>query len=95
MTPGSSRQETALAELEVALSSAQQRAAEATRKFNAEARRADARRAGGPRSPPSALEEAEERAAEAMLRVAELEQEIDVVRAELDAWQSEPYRRHA
>ena len=87
-------QETALSELEVALTSAQKRAAEATRKFNAEARRADvAEREGHEHA--ARLEDAEERAAAATLRVAELEQEIDVVRAELAGWQAEPYRRHA
>ncbi len=41
-------------------------------------------------------EEAEERAAEAIVRVAELEQERDLLLAELDAWRSAPaYRRHA
>ena len=87
-------QEIALAELELALTSAQKRAAEATRKFNAEARRAERR---GARSHDHAarLEAAEERAATATIRVAELEQEIDAVRSELAGWQAEPYRKHA
>jgi hypothetical protein len=88
------RQEDALSELEVALTSAQKRAAEATRKFNAEARRAEAAEREG-REYAARLEEAEATAAAATLRVTELEQEIDAVRAELLAWQSEPYRRHA
>jgi chromosome segregation ATPase len=87
-------QETAINELEVALSSAQKRAAEATRKMNAEARRADVAEHEG-RSTVSRLGEAEERAAEAIVRVAELEQELDVLRAELAAWHATPARRHA
>ena len=42
-----------------------------------------------------ALTSAQKRAAEAIVRVAELEQEIDVLRAELDAWLSAGARRHA
>jgi hypothetical protein len=94
MTSRLEHQETALSELEVALTSAQRRAAEATRKFNAEARRAEVAEAEG-RSYAAQLEVAETRAAEAIVRVAELEGEIDAVRAELAAWQAEPYRRHA
>ena len=45
------RQETAVHELEDALTAAQQRAAEATRKLNAEARRADAAERGSRRRP--------------------------------------------
>lgn len=88
------RQESALGELEVALTSAQKRAAEATRKFNAEARRADIAEQEG-RAVTVRLTEAEELAAEAIVRVAELEQDIEVVRAELVAWQAQPVRRHA
>ena len=87
-------QETAINELEVALSSAQKRAAEATRKMNAEARRADVAEHEG-RTTVGRLGEAEERAAEAIVRVAELEQELDVLRAELAAWHATPARRHA
>jgi len=94
MTARLERQETALSELEGALTSAQKRAAEATRKFNAEARRAEVAEAEG-RSYATQLEEAEARATEATVRVTELEQEIDAVRAELAAWHAEPYRRHA
>ena len=91
-------------ELEAALTSAQQRAAEATRKLNAEARRADAAERQGRESEErlgGRLAEAEERAAEAVVRVLELEQELDVVRAELttvtQAWRSAEAaaRRHA
>ena len=88
------RQEHALSELETALASAQKRAAEATRKFNAEARRAEIAEQEG-RDYATRLESAERRAAEAALRVTELEQEIDVARAELLAWETAPIRRHA
>jgi chromosome segregation ATPase len=88
-------QETALAELEVALGSAQKRAADATRRFNAEARRAElAEREGKELS--GRLEAAESRAAEAAVRVTELESRINVLQAELTEWQSMPeVRRHA
>ena len=88
------RQETALAELEGALTSAQRRAAAATRKLNTEARRAEVAEQEG-RAVSVRLEEAEERAAEAVVRVAELEAEVDALRAELAVWHTEPVRRHA
>lgn len=98
------RQEAVARELEEALATAQQRAADATRKLNAEARRAEAAERAG-RETADRLEgrlaEAEERAAEAVVRVAELEQELDVVRAELvtvtRAWREAEagQRRHA
>ena len=88
------QQDTALSELEVALTSAQKRAADATRKLNAEARRAEVAEQEG-RTVTVRLVEAEERAAEAIVRVAELEAEIDTLRAELTVWQTEPVRRHA
>ena len=94
MTARVDRQEVALSELEVALSAAQKRAAEATLKFNAEARRAEHAENEG-RATTRRLEEAEERAAEAALRVSELEQEIDVLRAEVTAWEQQPGRMHA
>ena len=75
-------------ELEEALANAQQRASEATRKVNAEARRADAaerRVTDSTERFEADLGAAEERASTAALRVAELEQELDVVRAELAA----------
>lgn len=87
-------QESALSELEVALTSAQKRAADATRRLNAEARRAEVAEAEG-RAVTVRLEGAEKRAAEAVVRVAELEQDIDVLRAELAAWHAQPVRRHA
>jgi hypothetical protein len=98
------RQETAIHELEDALTAAQGRAADATRKLNAEARRADAAQREGQATAQQlqrSLTAAEERAAEAIVRVAELEQELDVVRAELDvvtqAWHEAEagQRRHA
>ena len=91
-------------ELEEALTAAQQRAADATRKLNAEARRADAAERQGREDEErlsGRLAEAEERAAEAVVRVFELEQELDVVRAELatvtQAWRAAEatVRRHA
>jgi len=88
------RQEHALTELEEALSAAQKRAAETTLKFNAEARRAELAEQEG-RATTARLADAEERAAESLLRVAELEQELDVLRAEMTAWQAEPHRMRA
>jgi hypothetical protein len=93
-TARAERQDVALSELEVALSAAQKRAAEATLKYNAEARRAELAENEG-RATTARLEEAEERAAEAVLRVAELEQEIDVLRAEVTAGEQQPGRMHA
>jgi chromosome segregation ATPase len=87
-------QETAIHELEVALTSAQKRAAEATRKLNAEARRGDVAEHEG-RDLAGRLVAAEARAEEALVHVTELEQELDVLRAELLAWQVAPTRRHA
>jgi chromosome segregation ATPase len=83
-----------IAELELALGTAQRRAAEATRKMNTEARRADVAESEG-RELTAHLDESQELAAEAIVRVAELEAELDVLRAELTAWQSAPARRHA
>lgn len=88
------RQEHALGELEVALSAAQKRAADATLKFNAEARRAEMAEQDG-RATSALLVEAQERAAAAQLRVGELAQEADVLRAEMAAWQAEPHRLRA
>jgi len=92
---------TTIEELEVALTSAQRRAAEATRKLNTEAQRADRAEADG-EALARRLDDAETPAAEAILRVAELESELDVhraeadaLRAELAAWQSQPVVRHA
>jgi hypothetical protein len=86
--------ESTILELEVALTTAQKRAAETTRKMNTEARRADVAESEG-RELTARLDESEELAAEAIVRVAELEAELDAVRAELAAWQSTPARRHA
>lgn len=88
------QQEHALGELEQALGEAQRRAAEATRKFNAEARRAELAEQEG-RTLTTRLEAAEARAAEAAHRVGELEQEVTVLRAEIDAWQAQPERLRA
>jgi hypothetical protein len=87
-----SERERALDELEQALSLSQRRAATSTRKRNAEGRRAAGLQVQ--------LSGAEERAAMAQLRVAELEQEVLALRAELDtvtaAWHAaENLRRHA
>jgi chromosome segregation ATPase len=87
-----SDREQALDELEQALSEAQRRAATSTRKRNAEGRRAADLQVR--------LVEAEERAAISQLRVAELEQEVLALRAELDtvttAWHAaEHLRKHA
>lgn len=75
-----------IAELEEALAAAQKRAGDATRKLNAEARRADALEREG-RDALVRVEqsraEAEARASAAILKVAELEQQLDVARAEL------------
>src|SRR3954447_20160993 len=84
--------EQALDELELALSLSQRRAATSTRKRNAEGRRAAGLQVR--------LAEAEERSRTAQLRIAELEQEVVALRAELTsvttAWHSaEHQRRHA
>jgi DNA repair exonuclease SbcCD ATPase subunit len=86
------QKETALDELEHALTESQRRAATSTRKRNAEGRRAAGLQVQ--------LTGAEERAAFAQLRVVELEQEVLALRAELDtvtaAWHAaENLRRHA
>jgi len=91
----------AVAELESAVVSSQGRAAEAVRGLNAQSRRADLAEAEGTRL-AVALEESDERAAEAVIRVAELEDENDVLRtengvlkSELDIATSWPEVRHA
>lgn len=84
-------------ELELALIQAQHRAADASRKYAAEARRASLA-ADELASLTRRADDADERAAEAIVLLAELEQETDVLRAELAAWQSaapQPQRRHA
>jgi len=84
-------------ELEGELSNAQRRLADEHRKMNAEARRADAAELRlvdeGRRA-----EEADLRAAEAVVAVAELEQEINDLKAEIAAWElatHQPFRKHA
>lgn len=73
--------------LEVELSKALERAATATLKMSGEARRADVAEQETARLVAS-LDEADTRAAEAIVRVAELEAELDTMRSELDAWQA-------
>jgi hypothetical protein len=87
-----SEKDQALDELELALSLSQRRAATSIRKRNAEGRRAAGLQVR--------LTEAEESARVAQLRIAELEQEVTALRAELEsvtaAWQvAEHQRRHA
>lgn len=91
------QREEALRQMESALVRAERKAAEATRKFSAEARRAELAEDETLRLGRQ-LEESEQRAAEAIVHLAELEQEADVLRAELAAWQSlrtEQARQHA
>ncbi len=76
------RREIAVEELEVALSSAQRRAAEAIRKVRAEAERADVAEHSAQLT-AAALDEAEGRAAASMERLTELQQELTGLRAEL------------
>jgi hypothetical protein len=85
-----------VAELETALVAAQQRLATATRKLGAEARRAELAEDEA-RTLARVVEESDSRAAEAIVHLAELEQEVETLRAELAAWQSfDPaVRRHA
>ncbi len=85
----------ALEQIEEALCAAQRRAAEAARVIRAEGERADRAEAESVLV-ADRLDEAEQRAAEAIVRVAELEQERDLLLAELDAWRAAPaYRKHA
>jgi hypothetical protein len=78
----------AVTELESAVVASQGRAAEAVRRLRAEVRRADLAEAEGGRL-AVALEESEDRAAEAIVRVAELEDENGVLRTENDVLKSE------
>jgi hypothetical protein len=91
----------AITQLESAVVASQGRAAESMRKLSAETRRADVAEAEGTRL-AVALEESEERAAEAIVRVAELEDENATLhtenatlRSELDAATSWPQVKHA
>lgn len=86
--------EDVIAGLEVALVGAQRQVAEQTRKLSSEARRADlAERtqredAEMIRGLEHSLAGSEDRAAEAIVLVAELEAELDVLKAELASWQA-------
>lgn len=73
--------------LEVELSKALERAATATLKMGSEARRAELAERESERLTVS-LDESDTRAAEAIVRVAELESELDTLRSELEAWQA-------
>lgn len=79
---------TAVTQLESAVVSSQGRAAQSARRLRAETRRADEAEAEGSRL-AVALEDSEERAAEAIVRVAELEDENGVLRTENDVLKSE------
>ena len=85
--------EEVIASLEIALSGAQRQVAEQTRKVNAEARRADVAERTQREDAETiqvlerSLAGSEERAAEAIVLVAELEAELDVLKSELTAWQ--------
>ncbi|KRF37186.1 hypothetical protein [Nocardioides sp. Soil805] len=80
--------------LEVALSKAQRLAADQTRKLNAEARRADVAEREVAES-ARLLDSSEDRAAEAIVLVAELEAELDVLRSELVSWKAAAAARRA
>jgi chromosome segregation ATPase len=91
------RNELALSQIEEALCAAQRRASDATKKAKTIEVRAEKAEAEG-QDYARRLDEAEERAAEAIVRVAELEQERDLLRSELDAWQAmgmDGFRKHA
>ena len=79
--------EEAIDGLEVALSRAQRHAADQTRKLNSEARRADVAEREVSES-ARLLDASEDRAAEAIVLVAELEAELDVLRSELVSWKA-------
>jgi hypothetical protein len=80
--------ERAAHQLESALVASQGRAADSARRLRGEIRRADEAEAEGSRL-AVALEDSEERAAEAIVRVAELEDENGTVRSENDVLRSE------
>lgn len=75
--------EQSLRDLEGAFATVQRQAADAQRGLTAANRRADELEAEG-RILVASLDAAEERASTAIVRLAELEQELDVLRAELD-----------
>lgn len=87
MTRRINEREEALEALEEALTKAQKHALEQTRKLNAEARRADVAERDQT-DLVTQLASAEDRAAEAIVRVAELESEIDGLRSELADWKA-------
>ena len=79
--------ESAITELEEALATAQEKLASTTRKMSSEARRADvAERELADQA--RLIELSEERAADAIVRVAELESELEVMRVELESWKA-------
>jgi hypothetical protein len=78
----------ALTELESAVVSSQSRAADSMRRLKDQTRRADLAEAEGTRL-AVVLEESEQRGAEAIVRVAELEDENDVLRTENDVLKTE------
>ena len=91
--------EQALTDLGAVLSTTQRQAADASRELASERRRAD-RLDEDLRVATRALDAASEQTTDAIVRVAELEQEVDVLRAELDsvtaAWHAaEGQRKHA
>jgi hypothetical protein len=93
--------EEAADQLESAVVASQGRAADTMRRLTAETRRADQAESEGTRL-AVALEDSQERAAEAIVRVAELEDENgvlrsenDVLKSELDATSWQPHVKHA
>lgn len=76
-----------ISQLETELGKALERAAASTLKMNSEARRADLAEAARTEM-VAQLDDADQRAAEAIVRVAELEVELDALRAELVTWQA-------
>lgn len=87
--------ESTIEQLETALTSAQRRAAESARLAQVQADRIVTLESDVAIASQS-LDDSETRAAEAILQVLELEQEIDVLKSELTAWQtSGQVRRHA
>jgi hypothetical protein len=88
MTTKVGQTEQAVTQLESAVVASQGRAAEAAKRLRAESRRADEAEAEGSRL-AVALEDSEERAAEAIVRVAELEDENGVLRSENAVLKSE------
>ncbi len=88
------RHQTRIQHLQGCLDTATADLAEARTGLDAEQARADGAEATN-RSLSRRLDDAEDRAAQAIVRVAELEQELDVVLAEWQAGTSAPRRKHA